>query len=325
MQTASPSILVVDDIANRRKEITQRLAERDYTLLEAFDTEQALEILEGNASDLVITETELPARSGMYLLQEVKRRHPETEVILVTHNATSYNLLQALRHGAFDFIVRPIDTSEILFSVIDRAYTQIALRRQNRALMEELEHKNQALLQALDMIKALNVSIERINSAMEVGDILHRLVDSAIEALGARQGILVLAKADKTNFGIKICRGTASSFCRLHQEQLPKGLLLDLARRGKPLLAPSELTAPLKLRISAAEHQLFAHPGLIAVPLHHRNRTIGMLALLGHPAGSPFLEAHKQFLIQLAHHASLALEKSGIIHKLRRNGNGHAA
>ena len=324
MQSAPATILVVDDITTRRKEITRRLAERNYLLLEASSTEQALDILQENTPDLVITETELPTRSGLFLLQETKRLHHDTEVILVTHNATSYNLLQALRHGAFDFIVRPIDTSEILFSVVDRAYSQIFLLRQNRKLLSQLEHKNRALLQALEMIKTLNVSIERINSALEVGDILHRLVDAAIDALGASQGMLTLVKSDKTNFAVKICRGVDSDFCHLHNQQLPEGLLLKLARRGKPLLVPSELNASLARHITEPERALFAYPGLIAVPLHNRERNIGMLTLLGHPLDAPFIEAHKQFLIQLAHHASLALEKSGIIHKLRRNGNGHA-
>ena len=325
MQTAPPTIVIVDDIDKRREEIAKHLAERDFILFKASSAEQALEILNRETVDLIITETELPARSGMFLLQEVKKLHPETEVILVTHNATSYNLLQALRHDAFDFIVRPIDTSEILFNVIDRAYSQVALRRQNRNLLEQLEHKNRALLQALDMIKILNVSIERINSALEVGEILHRLVDSALEALEAHQGLLALVRPDKTSFGVKICRGVDPNFSQLLNQQLPEGLLLKLARRGKPLLIPSEIEAGLARHITDPERFLFAHPGLIAVPLHNRERTIGMLTLLGHPEGSPFLEAHKQFLIQLAHHASLTLEKSGIIHKLRRNGNGHSS
>lgn len=325
MHSEHPSILVVDDIPNRRKEITRRLSAQDYLVQEASNAEEVLELIKTTTFDLIITETELPSRSGLALLQEVKKRLADTEVILVTHNATSYNLLQALRLGAFDFIVRPIDTSEILFSVIDRAYAQITLKRQNNALLQELERKNQALLQALEMIKTLNVSIERINSALEVGDILNRLVDAALESLGAHQGLLVLAKADRQSFGVKICRGVHSEFCQLHTNQLPEGLLLALARKGEPLLVPSELGTSLVRHISDDERTLFAYPGLIAVPLHHRNKTIGMLALLGHPGDNPFLEAHKQFLIQLAHHASLALEKSGIIHKLRRNGNGHTS
>jgi len=318
-QPPSPTILIVDDIASRRQELVRRLEERTCRLLEASSTEQALEALRTEGLDLVITETELPARSGLFLLQEIKQQHTDVEVILVTHNATSYNLLQALRHGAFDFIVRPIDTSEILYSVVDRAYAQVSLRRQNQALLQQLERKNQALLQALEMIKTLNVSIERINSALEVSDILDRLVDSALDALGARLGLLALVKSDKTNFAVNICRGTSAGF---RQAQLPAGLLLTLARRGKPFLVPSELDPALSRRIVDAERPLFAHPGLIVVPLHNRDRTIGMLALLGHPINSPFIEAHKQFLIQLAHHASLTLEKSGIIHKLRRNGHG---
>jgi len=124
MLTRNHSILIVDNVSDRRQQLKAMLFERDDTILEAETSEAALDLMKESPLDLIITETELSTRSGLYLLQEVKKHYPETEVILTTHNASSFNLLQALRHGAFDFIVRPIDTSEILFNVIDKLKPQ---------------------------------------------------------------------------------------------------------------------------------------------------------------------------------------------------------
>ena len=140
----SHTILIVDDISKRRLHLKDMLLERGDSVFEAETAEAALESLHKEHVGLVITETELPTRSGLFLLQEIKQRHPDTEVILTTHNASSFSLLQALRHGAFDFIVRPIDTSEILFNVVDRAFAQIDLRQQNRALLVQLEQIGRA-------------------------------------------------------------------------------------------------------------------------------------------------------------------------------------
>jgi DNA-binding NtrC family response regulator len=148
MLTNDHNILIVDDVAKRRQQLKSMLMEREDSVLEAETAETAFELIKQKPANLVITETDLPTRSGLYLLQKIKQHYPETEVILTTHNASSFNLLQALRHGAFDFIVRPIDTSEILFNVIDRAFAQIDLRLQNKALLVELEHRTREMVDA---------------------------------------------------------------------------------------------------------------------------------------------------------------------------------
>ena len=321
MTTKSHTILIVDDVKKRRQHLKSLLLEREDALMEAETAEEALEMVKQRPADLVITETELPTRSGQYLLQEVKRQLPETEVILTTHNASSFSLLQALRHGAFDFIVRPIDTSEILFNVIDRAFAQIDLRIQNRALLAELEHRNQEMAQSLSMMTALSEAIEKINSAIEVSDLLGRLLDAALGALHAKRGLLALIRGNgRSHFGIKMSRGIATDFVQDHPDQLPEGLLLDIARSGSPIVVPAGLPGYMADRVTIAEQSLVEKPGLLSVPLYHRDRAIGVMVLFGHAEGTPFTDQNLQFLVQLAHHAALTLEKAGIIHQLKRQG-----
>jgi len=325
MSANSHTILIVDDIRKRRLHLKTMLLERGDSVLETDTTEAALELLHSAPVGLVITETELPTRSGLYLLQEIKQRHPETEVILTTHNASSFSLLQALRHGAFDFIVRPIDTSEILFNVVDRAFAQIDLRLQNQALLAQLEHRNQELTQALTMMTALSEAIEKINSAIEVGDLLNRLLDAALSALHVKRGLLSLIRANgRSHFGIKISRGLSADFAQKFTEQLPEGLLLDIARSGSPLVVPEQLPDYMSDRVTSDERPLLETPGLLSVPLYLRDKAIGVMILFGHDDNAPFTQQNLHFLVQLAHHAAIALEKSGIIHQLKKQGkNGH--
>jgi CheY-like chemotaxis protein len=321
MITKSHTILIVDDVSKRRLHLMSMLREREDAILEAETAEEALELIQKRPANLVITETELPTRSGLYLLQEIKNQHPDTEVILTTHNASSFSLLQALRHGAFDFIVRPIDTSEILFNVIDRAFAQIDLRVQNRALLAELEHRNQEMAQSLSMMTALSEAIEKINSAIEVSDLLGRLLDAALGGLHAKRGLLALILGSGRNhFGIKMSRGISADFVQEYPDQLPEGLLLDIARSGSPMVVPAGLPGYMTERVTIAEQPLVEEPGLLSVPLYHRDRAIGFMVLFGHAQGSPFTDLNLQYLVQLAHHAAITLEKAGIIHQLKRQG-----
>jgi len=321
MLTRNHSILIVDNVSDRRQQLKAMLFERDDTILEAETSEAALDLMKESPVDLIITETELSTRSGLYLLQEVKKHYPETEVILTTHNASSFNLLQALRHGAFDFIVRPIDTSEILFNVIDKAFTQIDLRVQNQSLMAELANRNQEMERSLAMMTALSEAIEKINSAMEVSELLSRLLDSALGALHARKGLLALiCGPGQSPFGIKMSRGVSEEFVQKYTDKLSEGLLLDIAHSGSPMVVSDVLPAYMMDRVSEEEQHLVADPGLMAVPLYHRDRAIGVMILFGHADGTPFTGQNLQFLVQLAHHAAITLEKAGIIHQLKRQG-----
>lgn len=315
------TILIVDDVAKRRQHLKSMLLEREDSVLEAETAEAALEALRKKPAGLVITETELPTRSGLYLLQKVKQNYPETEVILTTHNASSFSLLQALRHGAFDFIVRPIDTSEILFNVIDRAFAQMDLRVQNQTLLAELEHRNLEMARALSMMTALSEAIEKINSAIEVSDLLSRLLDAALGTLQARRGLLALIRGNGGGlFGVKMSRGISSDFAQKYPDRLPEGLLLDIARSGSPMVVPEALPAYMSARVTSDEQSVVADPGLLSVPLYHRDRAIGVMILFGHAQNTPFTDQNLQFLVQLAHHAAIALEKAGIIHQLKRQG-----
>ncbi|OGR29536.1 MAG: hypothetical protein A2091_03300 [Desulfuromonadales bacterium GWD2_61_12] len=312
-------ILIVDDAPPRREVLLRLLQEKQYEVLEAATCEEALDVLRTEHVFLVLTETELPTKSGLFLLKTVKDSYPDIEVILITHNASSYNLLQALRLGAYDFIVRPIDTGEILYNAVDRAFGHMQLRTQNARLLKESENHNRFLRRSLKMMKALNLSTERLAAAMGIEELLMELLDSAMKEIQAKRGFLALFDKTSGELGLKAGEGIPTELCRLYASRIPAGLTTEIARRGKPLLVAGELPPKIAALATVAEREnLLAAPGLLAAPLRLKERSIGVVILSGHPDACCFGEHDLHFLIQLSQHAALALEKTGIIHQLRR-------
>jgi CheY-like chemotaxis protein len=312
-------ILVVDHEAQRRDGLQRMLRERDIDTLEAGSCEAALQLLTGEGVDLVLSETELPGKSGHFLLRQVKERQPDLAVILLTHNASSYSLLQALRNGADDFIVRPIDSGEVLINALERAFSRHDRRRQQADRLQELEASNQSLQRALDLLQALHASMERVTEAADIEALFRELLDSAVDALQARCGLLALFDRASGKLGLKVSQGISAELCRQYSGGLPAGLILALARLGKPLAIPGRLPEKLAALAAAEElEKLIVTPGLLAAPLLLKERVAGIVVISGHRNQQGYGEPELNFLLRLAHHATLALEKIGIIHQLKR-------
>ena len=319
MQQIDYRILVVDNNNERRQQLRSLLEERDYGVIEAANCEDAVDLLNQMEISLVLTETELPTMSGLFLLQKVKQLHPNLEVILLTNNASSFSLLQALRGGAYDFIVRPIDTGEILDKALERALTHIALRNENKMLLNELGQQNQNLQHSLNLIKQLNTSIEKVATATDVQELFRTLLGSTLKIINAKRGFIALIDRHSEKLCLKAGSGIAPAHCRRYSRGLPNGLTAHLLKKGKPVLVPERMPSTYHSLSAETElRDLYEFPGLLAAPLHFMKKEIGIIVISGNNNGGTFSEHEMHFLIQLAHHACIALEKTGEIHLLKK-------
>jgi CheY-like chemotaxis protein len=315
-------ILLVDDSASRRQRLKELLADKPIEVLEATSSEEALVRLAGGDIPLLLTETELPGKSGLFLLRKIKEEHPAIEVILITHNDSSFNLMQALRLGACDFIIQPIDSGEILFSTIDRAFHHIETRVRAARQKLELEGENRTLRHALKRANSLAESMEHLARVSEAEALLTEMLELAMRELQMARGFIVLFERVNGQLGLKVGKGIAPEICRKLSARIPAGLILEMSQRGKAVLVPGAF--PVKLRSLAAPEELqhlLVEPGLLAAPLHLRGRTVGMVILSqaqGHEPGTPEL----QFLSRLYSFGAVLLEKAGVIHQLKRDKQG---
>ena len=106
-------ILVVDDEANLRRVLSAQLSRDGYEVHTAEDGEAGLAFLKEHHIDLVITDLRMPKVDGMDLLRAALRDDPSRPVVMLTAHGTVDNAVEALKTGAFDYITKPFDQSEV--------------------------------------------------------------------------------------------------------------------------------------------------------------------------------------------------------------------
>jgi len=130
------TILVVDDDSVIRTNLCLLLRDEGYDVREASDGRQALNALQDGHIALALLDLKMPHVDGMYVLREHADRLEETPVIVITALGGSAAAIEAMKLGAYDYITKPFDLDEVLFTV-QRALAQRALAAQVQALQTD--------------------------------------------------------------------------------------------------------------------------------------------------------------------------------------------
>ncbi len=133
------SILVVDDEEIIRDSLSFVLKKEGYRVQQAENGRVAWEAIKEDSFDLVITDLEMPEMKGIALLEQVTSISPETMVVIITAYGSVETAVAALRKGAVDYILKPIEFDEMLVKV-KRLLLQRRLQTENKLLRSEL-HK----------------------------------------------------------------------------------------------------------------------------------------------------------------------------------------
>ncbi|HET6673918.1 MAG TPA: sigma-54 dependent transcriptional regulator [Nitrospiraceae bacterium] len=131
-------ILVVDDEVNIRGALITMLEKRGYLVRGASSAEEALDALDGTQAELVITDLKMPGIGGMELLRRVKERWPDTEVVVMTAYGSIDTAVEAMRRGAYDYLMKPLERERFPL-VVDKALERHALSSENKQLRDRLE------------------------------------------------------------------------------------------------------------------------------------------------------------------------------------------
>jgi two-component system, NtrC family, response regulator AlgB len=135
------NLLIVDDERNIRVRLAGFFESCEHSVRTAETAKQALDLLgDGAPIDLVLTDYKLAELNGLELLQQIKRRTPETPVILMTAYGTIENAVAAMKAGAYDYLAKPFSLEQIQH-VVDRALELQKLRAENRVLRDTLEER----------------------------------------------------------------------------------------------------------------------------------------------------------------------------------------
>jgi DNA-binding NtrC family response regulator len=111
------NILIVDDDASVRDGLGILLSRSGYQVNQAESGEEALDLLNKEIFNLIITDFRLPAINGMELLRRIKEHSPQTEVIMITAYGEIPMVVEAMKQGAFDYLAKPFNNDELLLKV----------------------------------------------------------------------------------------------------------------------------------------------------------------------------------------------------------------
>ncbi len=225
------TILLVDDEAGIRKVLGLSLADQGYTVHSASCGEDALRKFDEVNPQIVLTDIKMPDMDGITLLQKIKQKNSDTEVIVFTGQGDMELAIQSLKHDATDFVTKPID-DEILQIALRRARERITMRNQIREYTVHLERLVE--IKARKLIEA-----ERMAAiGQTVAGLSHTIKNIAG---GLRGGIFVLGQGierdDKKYLleGWEMVKGNVDKI---------RSLSLDLLNYGKYAELHTELCDP---------------------------------------------------------------------------------
>jgi two-component system response regulator AtoC len=158
VKTQQRTVLIVEDEANMRRVLCALLERDGFRTLQAPDGSAALELLQRESVDAILTDLRMPKMNGLELLEHVRRTLPEIPVVMLTAHGTVGSAVEALKQGAFDYLTKPFDPDEIR-SVIEKAVsTRRLAAHETRLLADEapellLAGQSEALLEVRRIVE----------------------------------------------------------------------------------------------------------------------------------------------------------------------------
>jgi len=190
-------IVVIDDEEGIRRVMRITLEDAGYTVVTAADGTSGLSLCSETSPQIVVTDIRMPGMDGIQVLESIKQRSPEIEVIVVTAFGEMDLAIRALQLDASDFITKPIDNN-LLFIALDRARHRYATQQQikdytrylengwantTQELMETFAYQRNLIESSMDGIMGLDVEgqVVTFNRSLEQmlgyskGEVLHTL------------------------------------------------------------------------------------------------------------------------------------------------------
>jgi diguanylate cyclase (GGDEF)-like protein len=191
-------VLVVDDDSSILGVITEVLEDDGYKVTTAGSGEEAIEALKNNKFALVMTDIRLPGINGVAVLEHVKEVRPRTNVIMITSHASLDTVIKALKHGAYDYLLKPFEDLSLISTAAKRAVDSFNLDLDRSQLIRSLESSNEELARVNQVLHGLAIrdGLTDLYNHRYINEVL----DKQIERASIEDAELSLIFVDVDNF-----------------------------------------------------------------------------------------------------------------------------
>jgi len=305
----SPRILVADDERVIREILSDFLGLEGYVVRTVEDGVQALEELQKRSYNLVISDLKMPKMNGLDLIEKITELGIPVLTVIMTGFGTVETAIEAMKHGAYDYILKPFKVEEVI---------HIVKRGLDRQL---LQHENLRLKDALSIYKIS----EAIATSLSVEKVLDLVLDAVMDAVDADIVNLLLERP-----------GDARTLTDM------PGTFIEHARKVSPRLSMTETAPPLNfnevLPLLQDDKPLLVHGprafrflsgppekrlvSFCSIPLKLKGRTIGMLNAYSYTKGAKFSEGQRKMLYVLGSRAAVSIENARLYESLVNANEG---
>lgn len=181
------TILIIDDHDEFRRMLERLLVQNGYDVISASGVTEGVNLFLRNTTDLVITDIQMPGKNGVELLQEIKSIDEDVDVLVLTGHSDENTAISCLKLGAFDYLLKPLDNTELLLLAVARAI--------DKKLLEEFIKQQKADLSKLNLELVTEVKLRK--EAEEEKDEIIEELKNALAQVKKLQGLLPICSSCK--------------------------------------------------------------------------------------------------------------------------------
>ncbi|MCO3149970.1 response regulator [Pseudomonas aeruginosa] len=153
MHKVSATLLIIDDDEVVRESLAAYLEDSNFKVLQALNGLQGLQIFESEQPDLVICDLRMPQIDGLELIRRIRQAASETPIIVLSGAGVMSDAVEALRLGAADYLIKPLEDLAVLEHSVRRALDRAYLRVENQRYRDKLEAANRELQASLNLLQ----------------------------------------------------------------------------------------------------------------------------------------------------------------------------
>ena len=153
MHKTSATLLIIDDDEVVRASLAAYLEDSGFNVLQAGNGLQGFEVFQREQPDVVVCDLRMPQVDGLELIRRINALEVETPIIVVSGAGVMTDAVEALRLGAADYLIKPLEDLAVLEHSVRRALDRAQLRQENRRYREKLEAANRELQASLNLLE----------------------------------------------------------------------------------------------------------------------------------------------------------------------------
>lgn len=314
MSPSPEKIIIVDDEQRMCESLSKLLTNEGYKVTAFQHSFEAAEAIRESKVDLVLTDIKMPRLDGLELLKIVKEVDEDIPVILMTGYASLDSALDAIAHGAYDYLMKPVEFTQLVLTV-KRALEKRSADLNRLALLEELKISNLILHRRINELNALYEAGKSIGSAANLKELLRQIVALACNVTEAQVGSIMLLDDRGQYLTVEAAIGLEKDVVESTRLPIGESIAGTVAETGEPIIIED---VENDSRFKRINKEKYGAASLLCTPLKIKNKVIGVINMANKASDQIFSKNDLKLLATFASQAAVAVDDAHQFEKKRR-------